>query len=287
MLVAALQLGPASPTIAETAKRIVSLIDKAAEAGVKLGVLPELALTPYFAAEIHDDLSAYVDVGENVKALDTIAKRAAKHGMALVVPYAEQTNAGLFNSMAFFSDEGTVSGTFRKMHIPGEVEPKPDQKMTILEKRYFAAGDLGFGVYDVGPVKMGGLICYDRRFPEAYRSLSINGADVIAVGYNTPVMAGSTLGQARRASELAMTAGAYFTGTSVIAAGKAGKENGTRFIGRSAVIGSDGSIIARAKTNGDEVVTGELDLERQGKIRERWGFGRNRRPADYVMREPA
>jgi predicted amidohydrolase len=173
------------------------------------------------------------------------------------------------------------------MHIPGEVEPKPDQKLTILEKRYFQAGDLGFGVYDIGPVKIGGLICYDRRFPEAYRSLSINGADVIAIGYNTPVMNGGTLAQARRASELAMTAGAYFTGTAVIAAGKAGKENGTRFIGRSAVIAPDGSIVARAKTDGDEVVAGELDFERQDKIRQRWAFGRNRRTADYVMREPA
>ena len=287
MRVAALQLGPASPTIAETAKRIIALIDTAADAGVTFAVLPELALTPYFAAEIHEDLSAFVDVGENAKAMTSISAHAARHAMALVLPYAEQTNAGLFNSMAFVSAEGDIVGTFRKMHIPGEVDPKPDQKMTILEKRYFEAGDLGFGVHDLGPVKTGGLICYDRRFPEAYRSLSINGAEVIAIGYNTPVMAGSTLGQARRASELAMTAGAYFTGTAVIAAGKAGKENGTRFIGRSAVIGPDGSIIARAKTDGDEVVSGDIDLERQRKIRERWAFGRNRRPADYVTHEPA
>ncbi len=287
MLVAALQLGPASPTIAETATRIIALVDKAAAAGVELAVLPELALTPYFAAEIHDNLSAYVDVGENAKALDIISEKAAKHGMALVVPYAEQTNAGLYNSMAFVSTKGKIAGTFRKMHIPGEIEPKPDQPMTILEKRYFAQGDLGFGVYDVGPVKIGGLICYDRPFPEAYRSLSINGADVIAVGYNTPVMAGSTLAQARRASELAMTAGAYFTGTTVIAAGKAGKEGGVRFIGRSVVVGPDGVVVARATTNGDEVVAGEIDFERQDKIRQRWAFARNRRPADYVMREPA
>jgi len=287
MLVAALQLGPASATIAETTNRIIALVDKAAGAGVQLGVLPELALTPYFAAEVHADLTAYVDVGENARALEAIAARAADHGMALVVPYAEQTNAGLFNSMAFVDDRGAIVGTFRKMHIPGEVEPRPDQPMTILEKRYFQAGDLGFPVHNVGPVKIGGLICYDRRFPETYRSLSFNGADVIAVGYNTPVMAGGTLAQARRASELAMTAGAYFTGTAVIAAGKAGKENGARFIGRSVVIGSEGRVIARAKTNRDEVVVGELDLERQGKIRERWAFGRNRRPSEYVMSEPA
>lgn len=285
MLVAALQMGPAGSSIAITTDRILALIDKAAAVGVKLGVLPELALTPYFAAEVHSDLDPYVSTAENQAALAAIMARARQHDMSLVLPYAEQTDDGLFNSMAFIHRQGTKAGTFRKMHIPGEVEPKPDAKITILEKRYFKPGNLGFGVYDVGAVKIGGLICYDRRFPEAYRSLSINGADIIAVGYNTPVMPGSTLGQARKSSELAITAGAYYTGTTIIAAGKAGKENGVRYIGRSFVAGSDGSILARAKTNHDEVVLAEIDLERQAKIRERWGFSRNRRSADYVLSE--
>lgn len=285
MLVAALQMGPAGPSIAATAERILSLVDRAAEQGVRLAVLPELALTPYFAAEIHDSLEAFVSESENKAALAAITALAKKHDMSLVVPYAEQSGDALYNSMAFVHRGGSQAGTFRKMHIPGEIEPKPDAKMTILEKRYFQPGNLGFGVYDVGEVRIGGLICYDRRFPEAYRSLSINGADVIAVGYNTPVMAGNTLRQARKASELAITAGAYYTGTSVIAAGKAGTENRVRYIGGSFVAGADGVILARAKTNDDEVVSAELDLERQAKIRERWAFSRNRRPADYVLSE--
>jgi hypothetical protein len=285
MLVAALQMGPAGSSIAETTDRIVALIDKAAALGVTLGVLPELALTPYFAAEIHADLDPYVSISQNQAALAAIMARAQQHAMSLVLPYAEQTEDGLFNSMSFIHRQGSHAGTFRKMHIPGEIEPKPDAKITILEKRYFKPGNLGFGVYDVGAVKIGGLICYDRRFPEAYRSLSINGADIIAVGYNTPVMPGSTLGKARKSSELAITAGAYYTGTTIIAAGKAGKENGVRFIGRSFVAGPDGSILARAKTNHDEVVPAEIDLDRQAKIRERWGFSRNRRLADYVQHE--
>jgi predicted amidohydrolase len=285
MLVAALQMGPAGPSIAATAERILVLVDQAGAAGVKLAVLPELALTPYFAAEIHTDLDAYVSTTENAAALDAVMARAKHNGMSLVLPYAEQTNDGLYNSMAFIHREGTKVGTFRKMHIPGEVEPKPDAKISILEKRYFKAGDLGFGVYDVGAANIGGLICYDRRFPESYRSLSINGAEVIAVGYNTPVMPGGTLRQARRASELAITAGAYYTGTSVIAAGKAGRENGVTFIGGSFVAGPDGVLLAKARTNGDEVVMAELDMDKQVKIRERWGFSRNRRPADYVLSE--
>ncbi|MGV8831715.1 MAG: nitrilase-related carbon-nitrogen hydrolase [Devosia sp.] len=285
MLVAALQLGPAGSSIPATTERILGLVEKAGAMGVTLAVLPELALTPYFAAEIHEDLDPWVNAAENKAALTAIMAAAKKHAMSLVTPYAELVEGEVFNSMAFIHRKGTRAGTFRKMHIPGEVEPKPDAKISILEKRYFKPGNLGFGVYDVGDVKIGGLICYDRRFPEAYRSLSINGADIIAVSYNTPVMPGSTLGQARKSSELAITAGAYYTGTIIIAAGKAGKENGVRYIGRSFVVGSDGSVLTRAKTNHDEVVAAEVDLERQSKIRERWAFGRNRRPNEYVLTE--
>ena len=285
MLVAALQMGPASPTIATTAERILALVDTAAAAGVKLAVLPELALTPYFAAEVHTDLDLYVNTTENAAALDAVMARAKAHDMSLVLPYAEQTNEGLYNSMAFIDAKGSKVGTFRKMHIPGEHEPKPDTRITILEKRYFTPGDLGFGVHDMGHARVGGLICYDRRFPESYRSLSLNGADIIAVGYNTPVMPGGTLAQARRASELAITAGGYYTATATIAAGKAGIENGVRFIGGSFVAGPDGAILAKARSNGDELVLAELDMDKQAKMRERWGFSRNRRPADYVMTE--
>lgn len=287
MLVAALQMGPAAPTISQTAERILDLVTKAGDQGITLAVLPELALTPYFAAEIHDDLTRFVSPEENQSAIDAISARASGFGMALVLPFAEQNNVGLYNSMAFIDQKGQRVGTFRKMHIPGQVEPKPDTPITILEKRYFLPGDLGFAVHDTGAAKVGGLICYDRRFPESYRSLAINGAEVIAVSYNTPVMPGGTLGQARKASELAISAGAYFTGTTVIAAGKAGKENGVRYIGRSFVVGSDGSILARAKTNHDEVVAAEIDLDRQAAIRQRWAFATNRRPADYVTHEPA
>lgn len=287
MLVAALQMGPAAPTISETAERIIKLVARAGEAGVKLAVLPELALTPYFAARIHEDLTPFVSPEANQAAIEAIAESSAQYGMALVLPFAEQNNAGLYNSMAFIDHKGERVGTFRKMHIPGQVEPKPDAPITILEKRYFQPGDLGFSVHDVGAAKIGGLICYDRRFPESYRSLSNNGAEVIAASFNTPVMPGGTLTQARNASKLSMTAGAYYTGTTVIAAGKAGRENGVLFIGRSCVIGPDGTILAVAKTNDDEVVMAEIDLEKQAKIRERWSFATNRRPDDYVMREPA
>lgn len=282
-LAAALQLGPAGPSIAATLARILPLLDEAAAKNIKLVVLPELALTPYFAARVHDDLATYALKADNDAAVDAIAEKAKAAGMAIVVPYAEAEGDKVFNSMAFLDTKGKRAGLFRKMHIPGFVEPKANGEVTILEKRYFAPGDLGFDVFDTGTLKLGGLICYDRRFPEAYRSLALNGADLICIGYNTPVMNGNTLSGARRASELAMCGGAYSNGTYVIAAGKAGVENGMRYIGGSVIIGPDGMIIAKAKTMGDELVVTEIDLEKQAKVRDRWGFDVNRRPDDYNM----
>ena len=290
ILAAALQLGPASRTIEAMVERILALVETAGAAGVKLAVLPELALTPYFAAMVHHELDVFVDEAANQPATKAIAAAAAAQGMAIVVPFAERAGNQIYNSMAFFDDQGKLAGNFRKMHIPGQVDPKEDGSFTIMEKRYFAPGDLGFGAFDTGVAKLGGLICYDRRFPESYRSLAINGADIICVGYNTPVMPnspGATLAAARRASELAMCGGAYSNATYVIGAGKAGVENKVRYIGGSLIIGPDGVILKRARTAGDEVVMAEIDLDKQKVMRERWAFDKNRRPADYVLEATA
>lgn len=289
LIAAALQLGPASPTIAETTDRIEILIEAAATRGVTLAALPELALTPYFAAAVQD-VAPYAVVAENNHALERISAKAAECGMALSIPFAELDGNALFNSMAFVDTQGKRIGMFRKMHIPGQVEPKPDGGFTILEKRYFQPGDLGFHAFDTGVARVGGLICYDRRFPESYRSLASAGAEVILIGYNTPVSPGQTppvtLAKARRASEMAMRGGAYSTASYVIGAGKAGKEGGVTFIGGSLIIAPDGEIVARAKTMGDEVVAAEIDLGRVASLRKRWAFDVNRRPDAYRL-EPA
>ena len=284
---AAIQLGPASPTIAETAARVVDLLGRAAEEAVKLASLPELALTPYFAAEVHESVAHFADPIANAAALDCISAAAKEYGVALTLPLAEFDRECLFNSMVVFDADGSKLGTFRKVHIPGQPEPKDDGTFTIMEKRYFTPGDLGFGVFESTVAKVGGLICYDRRFPESYRSLQSNGAEVICIGYNTPVTPNGpnkgTLAKGRRASELAMRAGAYFTGSYVLAAGKAGREGGVKFIGGSLVIAPDGEILARAKTNGDEVVVADVDLEKVAEVRKRMNHAENRRPDAYTL----
>ena len=117
---AAIQLGPASPTISQTAGRIVRLLEIAAAAGVKLASLPELALTPYFAAEVHETVAPFAKPEENEAAVETISAAAKRHGIALTLPLAEFDRECLFNSMAVLDSDGSRLGTFRKVHIPGQ-----------------------------------------------------------------------------------------------------------------------------------------------------------------------
>ncbi|MGA0541238.1 nitrilase-related carbon-nitrogen hydrolase [Neotabrizicola sp. VNH66] len=281
---AALQLGPASETMAETLARILTLIDGAARAGATLAVLPELALSPYFASAVHDDpavLDPHLDETANADALAAIAARAAGHGMSVVASWAERRDGGIFNTMSFFDPTGAEAGKFRKVHIPGFTEPKPELQTTILEKRYFRPGDLGFGVFDLDGLKAGGLICYDRRFPESYRSLMMAGAEVFCVAFNTPVLNDGTLERGRAAARMAVCGGAFFNSTHAIAAGKAGVEGGTRYIGDSLICGPEGEILAHAQTEGDEVVIAVIDLDRQDRLRAEWDFRANLRPEAY------
>jgi predicted amidohydrolase len=291
--VAAAQLGPAGATRAETVTRIVSLLHQAARAEVRLIVYPELALSPYFAAEVRPDPNAFAEASFPSDETMPIVTAVRETGIVTVLPHAELADGVLYNSSVVLGPDGSVIGRYRKSHIPGQVEPAADGAFTIMEKRYFAPGDLGFPLYPspVGPLGIG--ICYDRRFPEMYRCYALQGAGVIACCFNTPVMEerGGTIESTQEAQELAVRGGAIANATPVIAAGKAGVEGGRRYSGGSCVIDHAGAFLAKATTDGDELVVGEVDLDAGAEARERMALEDNRRPELYglltAVREPA
>jgi predicted amidohydrolase len=282
-LVAAGQLGPADVTRAGTVKRIVALIRQAGDAGVRLLVLPELALSPYFAAQVHADIGAFVEPGFPSEETQPIAAAVGDTGVVTVVPHAERQGDVVYNSSVVLSADGAVAGWYRKSHIPGQVEPDKPGEFAILEKRYFAPGDLGFPLHasPAGPFGIG--ICYDRRFPELYRCYALQGASLVACCFNTPVMAGETIESTQEAQELAVRGGAIANAVAVIAAGKAGVEGEVRFSAGSCVIDHKGRILAKAATEGDELVTAELDLVAAAEARQRMNLAGNRRPALYGL----
>jgi len=279
LTVAAAQLGPSSPTKTQTVERMVTLMEEAGKQGVELLSFPELSLTPYFAAKVHANVDPFFEETLPSPTTQPLFQAAQHSKMHFVLPYAERDNGAYYNSAALITPEGVVLERYRKMHIPGWVEPRWEG-LNILEKRYFALGNLGFSVASLPKAQTGILICYDRRFSEGYRALALGGAELICVPYNTP-----TFGQppevGQETSEVLLRAGAMENQLFIVAVGKAGVEDGAEYIGGSEIIAPTGQVLAKAKTNGDELVIATIDMDEVRALRKKWDFLADRRPDTY------
>ena len=281
--VAAAQLGPASAEKAQTVVRMVGLLDEAGRQGVEFVVFPELSLSPYFAGAIRDDAASYAEKAFPSEETAPLLEAIRRNHITTVVPLAEDTSDGLFNSAVLVDAAGQELGRYRKMHIPGTVDVEPSRPIQILEKRYFKPGDLGFPAYESAVGSVGMAICYDRRFPETFRCLSLSGAEIYAVVFNTPYNQAEEGARARsiEAHELAVRCAARYNGVPAIAAGKSGVEGGVPFIGASSVISHTGDVLARSTSDGDDLVVAELDLDAAAAARDALRLRANRRPDQY------
>src|SRR5690606_29931955 len=109
------------------------------------------------------------------------------HGIAISFGYAELTPEGRhFNTSIFTDRQGNIVGKYRKVHLPGHVEFDTDRDFQHLENRYFEPGDLGFPTWESQDAVMGMCICNDRRWPETYRVMGLQGVELVMLGYNTP-----------------------------------------------------------------------------------------------------
>jgi len=178
-------------------------------------------------------------------------------------------------------------GKYRKVHLPGHAVPQPNRRHQHLEKRYFEPGNLGFGVWRAFDGVMGMCICNDRRWPETYRVLGLQGVEMVMLGYNTPYdHTGHTdidsLTQFH--NHLSMQAGAYQNATWVVGTAKCGIEEGSNMVGQSVIIAPSGEIVAMASTIGDEVITASCDLDLGKRYRETiFDFARHREPEAYRL----
>ena len=280
--VAAAQLGPASADKAGVVGRIAALIDEAGHAGVTFVVFPELALSPYFANKVLGDAAPFTETSFPSAETAPVIEAIKRNNITTVIPFAEMTTEGLYNSAALLDGAGHELGRYRKMHIPGTVEPVPGKRRQTLEKRYFRPGNLGFPAYASAAGEIGMAICYDRRFPETFRCLGLSGAEIYAVfntGYDDTLPDGRE--RSIEAHELAVRSAALYNGIPAIAAGKGGIEDGHPFIGASSVISHTGEVLARARSEGDELVVAELDLDAAAAARARLDHQVNRRPDQY------
>jgi predicted amidohydrolase len=294
--VAAAQMGPTQRADgrAHTLARIIALLEHAASQSAKLVVFPELAFTTFFPRWLlgEAELDGYYEAAMPNPAVQPLFDRARALGVGFSIGYAERTPDGRrFNSAILVAPDGSTLGSYRKIHLPGSVEPRPGTKFQQLEKRYFDYGDAGFPTFR-GPAAWGGgifgmLICNDRRWPEAWRVLGLQGVEMVCCGYNSAAYdpnGGDTEDGALRTfhSRLAAQANAYMNATWAVTVAKAGNEDGSGLIGGSCIIDPNGVVAAETAGLGDEVVVADCDLDacQQGKEK-MFNFAAHRRPQWY------
>ncbi len=278
-----------------TLGRMLALLEEAAARGASLVVFPELAFTTFFPRWLieGDALDHYFERGMPNPAVQPLFDRARALGIGFYVGYAELTSDGQrFNCSILVDRDGEILGRYRKVHLPGSVEPRAGATYQQLEKRYFEYGDLGFPAFRAGPdwrhAIMGMMICNDRRWPEAWRVLGLQGVELVCVGYNSAAYdpnGGVSEDAALRTfhSRLVTQANAYMNATWAIAVAKAGSEDGSGLIGGSCIVDPNGRIVTEAQTLADEVIVADLDLDlcRQGKDK-MFNFAAHRRPEQYA-----
>jgi len=278
---------------AEAVQRLVHLLARAASAGANLAVFPEMAMTTFFPRwdlSEPSEIDGYCDdslPGPHTRPLFDAARRL-RIGFAL--GFAELVRDGRstrrFNAMALVGPEGEIVGCYRKMHVPGTVAPEAHTTVH-LERRYFEPGNLGFPVFSYCGIPTGLAICNDRRWPETYRMLCLNGAVLVLIGYNTPLALDEApeLDHLRMFhNHLPMQAGAYQNAMWVAAAAKAGIEEGQALLAGSCIIAPSGEIVAEARTSDDEVVLYRADLDLVRRCRRvNFDFARYRRPSEYGL----
>ncbi len=192
LTIAGAQLGPIQKADNRNVvvARMIALMDQAKAKGADFVVYPELALTTFFPRWYHES-RAEADMWFEREMPNTATKplfdRAKAHAMGMTFGYAELTPDGHhFNTSIIVDTSGKIIGKYRKVHLPGHVEFDPERTHQHLEKRYFEPGDLGFPVWRTMGGIFGMMICNDRRWPEAYRVMGLQGVEVVTLGYNTP-----------------------------------------------------------------------------------------------------
>lgn len=293
MSLGVLQVGGIQPS--DTRKNVVSrLITGLREAharGATYVVMPELTLTTFFPRYWFEDL-ADVDryFEREMPSAETrpLFEIAAELQVGFCLGYAELTPEGRrFNTSITVDRSGRITGKYRKIHLPGHADNLSHLPTQHLEKRYFEVGDLGFGVFPTDDLVIGMAICNDRRWPETYRVLSLQSAELIAIGYNTPTVVPGWTEEphtAMHAHMLCLQAGAYQNSVWVAAAAKSGVEDGAYMIGGSAIISPAGEIVCRAATDGDEVLVAHIDLDFAEKYRTSvFDYSAHRRVEAYTL----
>ena len=257
---------------------VASMLDRhegfareAAAHGADVMCFQELFYGPYFCQvqdAIYYDYAEAIPDGPTTKRFQELA---AKYGMVLILPMYEKEQEGLlYNTAAVIDADGTYLGKYRKTHIP--------QVKGFWEKFYFRPGNLGYPVFDTAVGRVGVYICYDRHFPEGWRALGLNGAQMVFNPSATSRGLSSYLWQLEQPASAA--ANMYFVG----AINRVGIEElgDNDFYGSTYFVDPRGQFVGDLCSDSDEeLIIRDLDLDMVDEVRNQWAFYRDRRPDTY------
>ncbi len=291
--VGAAQLGPisADESRADVVERLIALLRDGATIGCDLVVFPELALTTFFPRWYTDSFDGHDHYYEREMPgpqTQPLFDEAARLNVGFCLGYAELTPQGeRFNAYLLVDKRGVAVGKYRKVHIPGHDSDEPWRPFQHLERRYFQESPEGFPVFRAFDGIVGMALCNDRRWSETYRVLGLQAAELILIGYNTPLHYAPDPDQNALQgfhNHLVMQAGAYQNGTWIVGVAKGGIEEGVESLSQTAIISPSGQIVAQTITSGDVLVSARCDLDLCSRYKDTlFDFARYRRPEAYRL----
>jgi N-carbamoyl-D-amino-acid hydrolase len=292
--IAAAQLGPLnlSDTREAAVKRLVAMFREAAGMGAKFIVFPELALTTFFPRWWMEDQAEvdrkFFETALPNPTVQPLFDLAREHSVGFYLGYAELTpEKRRFNTAILVGPDGRIAGKYRKVHLPGHADHKPQAAFQHLEKKYFEVGDLGFRAWRFMGTVTGMLICNDRRWPEAFRVLALQGAEIVALGFNTPTenLHYPEPPALRVHHHLIMAQSmAFQNATWLVETAKCGFEDGFRMFGHSLIVAPTGEIAVKSATEADEVIVFNCDIDLAAGLKQTmFNFAAHRRPEHYKL----
>ena len=292
LTIGAAQMGPIQKEHSrqDVVERLLQLLRQAHSSGCQLVVFPELALTTFFPRWFVDNISEadhWYETEMPSPITQPLFDEARRLGIGFSLGYAELTPDGhRFNTQILVERDGRVVAKYRKVHIPGHEHHEPDRPFQHAERYYFEPSNEGFGVWEAFGARVGMMICNDRRWPESYRVMGLQGVELILCGYNTPIHYVPDPSQDILQgfhNSLVMQSGAYQNGTWVVGVAKGGIEEGVDSLGQSMIVAPSGQIVAQAFTTGDELLVAHCDLDWCKRYKETlFDFDRYRRPEVYT-----
>lgn len=272
----------------ENIDRATNLVRAAADGGGQIILLQELFETPYFCIEQHNEHLKLATPRENNLLLQHFQALANELEVVLPISWFERAGNTFFNSLCMIDADGGVLGYYRKSHIPNGIG--------YQEKTYFTPGDTGFRVWNTRFGSIGVAICWDQWFPEAARSMALQGAEILlyptAIGSEPEAPDVDSSGHWQRT----MQGHAAANVIPLVASNRIGEEHATQdeslamtFYGHSFISDHTGDIVQQADDHTEGVIISAFDLDATADYRRQWGLFRDRRPdlyGDLLMHSP-